>query len=251
MALLEEYKNQNKWRNWQSYIDKLPIKNSDIVLDLGCGAGYVTEVLSSKVLEVTGIDGNSNLLDEAHTNNNSKNIKYINHDLQTINEISLPLVNGIWASFVAAYFPDFPSILKGWLQLLKPGGWIAIVEINDLFGHHPISKLTFEGFKEFYKEQRNKKVYDYEMGSKIKDYLLGENLAILNNESIYDTELAFNGPADQQVLRAWETRLNRLMALQEYFGKENYLNVKTEFLKCLTKQNHYCTAEVNYIIAKK
>ena len=251
MTLLEEYKNQNKWRNWPSYIDKLPIKNTDIVLDLGCGVGYVTKLLSSKVLEVIGIDGNSNLLDEARTNNNSENIKYINYDLQTINEISLPLVNGIWASFVAAYFPDFSSILKDWLQLLKPGGWIAIVEINDLFGHHPISNLTFKGFKEFYEQQRNKKLYDYEMGSKIKDYLLNENLSILNNESMYDAELTFNGPADQQVLRAWETRLNRLMALQEYFGKDNYLNVKTEFLNCLTKQNHYCTAEVNYIIAKK
>ena len=85
------------------------------------------------------------------------------------------------------------------------------------------------------------------MGSKIEDYFLGENLSILNNESIYDIELSFNGPADQQILQAWENRLNRLIALQEFFGKENYPNVKTEFLNCLTKQNHYCTAKVDFM----
>ncbi|MGH2649379.1 MAG: class I SAM-dependent methyltransferase [Ginsengibacter sp.] len=251
MTILEEYKNQNNWRNWTSYIDRLPIKNNDIILDLGCGVGYVTKLFSKKVLKVTGIDGNAHLLNEASLINNSDNIEYINHDLKTISEISLPLADGIWASFIAAYFPDFSSILKNWLQLLKPGGWIAIVEINDLFAHQPISTSTYKGFKEFYRQQRSKKLYDYEMGSKIKDYLLGEDLEILNNECMCDVELAFNGPADRQILQALENRLNRLTALQEFFGKEKYLNVKAEFLNCLANQNHYSTSEVNYIIAKK
>lgn len=161
MTHLEEYKNQNRWRNWTSYIDKLPIKNTDIILDLGCGISYVTKLLSDKALEIIGIDGNNSLLIEANVSNSSKNIKYINHDLKTINEISLPLFNGIWASFIAAYFSDFSIYLKDWIQFLKPGGWIAIVEVNDLFAHQPISNLTYKGFKEFYKLQRSKKLYDY------------------------------------------------------------------------------------------
>jgi ubiquinone/menaquinone biosynthesis C-methylase UbiE len=251
MTLLEEYKNQNKWRNWTSYVDKLPIKTTDILLDLGCGIGHVTKLLSDKAFEVIGIDGNRSLLAEATATNNSRNIRYINRDLKEINEISLPLVDGIWASFVAAYFPDFTSNLKDWIRFLKPGGWIAIVEINDLFAHQPISEQTYKSFKEFYEQQRNKKLYDYEMGSKIKNYLLQENLSIISTESMYDRELTFSGPADQQILSAWEDRLNRLIVLQKFFGKENYQNVKAEFLNCLTKQDHSCTTEVNYIIAIK
>lgn len=89
------------------------------------------------------------------------------------------------------------------------------------------------------------------MGSKIKDFLISMNLSILNSDNRWDVELSFNGPADQEVLQAWANRFKRLKALREFFGKENYPNVKAEFLNCLTNQNHSCTAEVNYIIAKK
>jgi ubiquinone/menaquinone biosynthesis C-methylase UbiE len=214
MSLLEEYKNQNNWRRWPSYIEKLPVKSSDTVLDFGCGIGQVTKLLSDKASEVIGIDFNDTLLDEARANYNAKNIRYINHDLKLVNQIPLPFVNGIWASFIAAYFPDFSIILNELLKFLKPGGWIAIVEINDLFGHHPISNSLCESFKEFYKQQRIKKIYDYEMGNKIKNYLLNENLLILNDEMVCDIELSFKGAADPQIALAWENRLNRLMELQ-------------------------------------
>ena len=229
----------------------LPVKDTDTILDLGCGIGHVSTLLSEQVFKVISIEANTKLLDEAKSRNSKDNIEYINQDLRNITENRVPLVDGIWASFVAAYFPDFSFILKSWLKLLKPNGWIAIIEINDLFAHFPLSLSTRESFKTFYKEERNKNHYDYEMGSKLTKLLVDEKLSILVNESRFDKELSFNGAADEQILKAWENRFSRLMALQEFFGKEKYSNIKLEFLDCLTKENHSCKAEVKFVVAKK
>ena len=58
---------------------------------------------------------------------------------------------GFWSSFTAAYFPDFGPVLASWLQLLRPGGWIALVEMDDLLGHEPLtqtSRLMVDAFYE-------------------------------------------------------------------------------------------------------
>jgi ubiquinone/menaquinone biosynthesis C-methylase UbiE len=251
MTLANEYTNQNIWRNWPSYIEMLPLKDTDIILDLGCGTGHVAKLLSEQVMKVISVDANIKLLDEAKKLNSKDNIEYAKQDLRNINESELPLADGIWTSFVAAYFPDFSSVLKSWLKFLKPKGWIAVVEINDLFAHFPINLNTQESFKIFYKEERIKNHYDYEMGSKLTKFLTKEKLSIIINENKHDKELSFNGPADEQILKAWESRLNRLIDLQEFFGKEKYSDIKLEFLDCLAKENHTCKTKVRFVVAKK
>ncbi len=151
---------------------------------------------------------------------------------------------------MAAYFPDFSFILKSWLKLLKPNGWIAIIEVNDLFAHFPMSLNTRKSFKTFYKEERTKNHYDYEMGSKLKKLLIDEKLSIIVHKHKFDKELAFNGPADEQVLKAWVNRLSRLLALQEFLGEEKYSDIKSEFLASLTKSNHTCKTAVIFVVAK-
>ena len=172
-------------------------------------------------------------------------------DLRNINEIKLTLVDGIWASFVAAYFPDFSSILKSWLKFLKPNGWIALVEMNDLFAHFPMSHSTREKFKLFYITERSNNNYDYEMGSKLTKLFAEEKLSIIADENRFDKELSFGGPADEQIVKAWENRFNRLIALQEFFGKEKYSDIKLEFLNSLAMSNHSCLTTVRFIVAKK
>jgi ubiquinone/menaquinone biosynthesis C-methylase UbiE len=251
LTLANEYTNQNIWRNWPSYIERLPIKNTDIILDLGCGTGHVANLLSEQVMKVISVDADIKLLDEAKRLNSKDNIEYINQDLRHINESRLPLADGIWTSFVAAYFPDFSSALKSWLKFLKPNGWIAVVEINDLFAHFPINLSTRKSFKKFYKEERIKNHYDYEMGSKLTKFLTKEKLSIIINEKKRDKELSFNGPADEQILKAWENRFDRLIVLQEFFGKEKYSDIKLEFLNCLANESHTCKTEVTFVLAKK
>ena len=51
MTLANEYINQNIWRNWISYIKMLPIKDTDIILDLGCGTGHVAKTFIGASIE--------------------------------------------------------------------------------------------------------------------------------------------------------------------------------------------------------
>ncbi|WP_247235289.1 class I SAM-dependent methyltransferase [Telluribacter sp. SYSU D00476] len=251
MALIEEYKSQNTWRHWESYLDKLPIKKDEVVLDLGCGPGYVTHLLAQRAGKVIGIDLNAELLNEAQRSYQGDTIQFITADIKDLTKLNLPPVDGIWTSFAAAYLPDFSPVLKNWLNLLKPNGWIAIVEMSDLFAHKPLEATIEDTFKAFYKRQLANNVYDFEMGGKVRQILLQEGVTIELDENKEDEELVFNGPADKQILTAWENRLNRMVALQDFFGKDRFQSAKSQFLNCLGSKEHYCEAEIKFIIGRK
>jgi hypothetical protein len=88
------------------------------------------------------------------------------------------------------------------------------------------------------------------MGVKIKSFLTDCGLSIIHEENKYDRELTFNGPAEPEILKAWENRFNRMNAFKEYLGKNCFLEIKREFLDCLCNQNHVSKTIVKYIIAK-
>jgi trans-aconitate methyltransferase len=50
MTLTEEYEQQNQWRNWNFYLQELPIRKTDIILDLGCDTGQVSQLLAERSL---------------------------------------------------------------------------------------------------------------------------------------------------------------------------------------------------------
>jgi ubiquinone/menaquinone biosynthesis C-methylase UbiE len=250
MDLTEEYTRQATWRNWDSYLEKLPVKKNDFLLDLGCGTGAFTKLLSLKAAGVTGIDINDELLQEARKSNLAGNVSYIRADLNSLQDLNLPQADGIWTSFVPAYFPDFTNVLRSWLKLLKPGGWIAIVEMSGLFSHRPLKRSTADLFKNYYERQCKNKSYDFQMGSKIHDIILSCGLSILHEENKYDRELTFNGPAEPQILQAWEARFERMYGFMDYLGEESFKRIKSEFLDCLTKENHESDTLVKFIVAR-
>lgn len=248
---MEEYKNQSNFRNWNSYIEHLPIDSQDKIIDFGCSIGVVTKLLANNALQVFGIDNNPVLLEEAKIISSSDNIDYINMDLSSANYEELPLVDGIWSSFVAAYFPDFTIILNKWINLLKPNGWMAITEMSDLFAHEPLSQSTRDIFRKYYDRQRKNNVYDFEMGSKLKNYLTSCGLSIVHEENKFDQELSFNGPAKPEVLKSWESRFDRMIKFKEYVGENKFQSIKSEFMDCLSDKNHRSNTIVKFILAKK
>ena len=250
MSLTKEYANQNQWRNWEHYLNKIPIKKDDTVIDLGCSLGFVSTLLAAKAEQVIGVDMDEQLINKAKTVHSAPNIEYKIGNLNEIDQLSLPMVNGIWSSFTAAYFTNFSKTLDQWLALLKPGGWIALVEIDNFFGHTPLSETAQEQFRKYYQFQLKNELYDFEMGSKLKNILQNKNLQIVHETSIEDKELSFNGPAEPQIIEAWKTRLGRMKPLQSFLG-ENFQKVKTEFLSCLLSAEHQSICEVKFIVARK
>jgi ubiquinone/menaquinone biosynthesis C-methylase UbiE len=251
MTIAEEYEQQNQWRNWHSYLSELPIKETDIVLDMGCGTGQVTRLLAERCLHAIGVDNNPELLRSAEENNNLSNVRFINADLSEISLAELPLADGIWCSFAASYFPDFQPVLSTWLRCLKAGGWIALIDIDNLFGHRPLSSHTETLFRAHYKKLREQLSYDFEMGSKLNHYLAANGLNIILEQNMKDAELAFDGPADSLVLTSWQNRLDRMTGFQNALGNSQFRRIKNEFITCLSDSRHKCNAIVKYVIAKK
>lgn len=251
ITLAEEYINQNTWRNWESYIEKLSIDGGHTILDFGCSIGAVSKLLAKKAHRVIGIDNHPEFLEQAKRINSAGNIQYYNMDLTSIDKAKLPLADGIWTSFVVAYFPDLVSLLKEWKNFLKPKGWIAVVEMSDLFGHSPQSQSTRNLFKEYYMQQRQKKIYDFEMGSRIKELLIKSGFSIIHEENKTDPELSFNGPAEPQILKSWNCRFDRMPLFKEYVGDVRFLEIKKEFLDCLTNHNHKSESIVKFLVAQR
>jgi ubiquinone/menaquinone biosynthesis C-methylase UbiE len=251
MSLSEEYMNQALWRNWKSYIGLLPIRKQDTIIDIGCSIGVVTKILAEKAATVIGIDNNPELLDEAIKINSAVNISYKLQDAKSLNINDLQIVDGIWTSFLPAYIPDFKPILDNWLRLLKPNGWIAMVEMSDLFGHDPLSSSTHEVFNNYYARQLQMNLYDFKMGSKLHAYLINCGLSIVHEENKDDLELAFLGTAKPEIVKAWKERFDRMLLLKQFLGDLKFNKIKNEFLACIVNSQHFSRTIIKYVIAIK
>jgi 2-polyprenyl-3-methyl-5-hydroxy-6-metoxy-1,4-benzoquinol methylase len=95
-----------------------------IVLDFGCGPGYLAKFVAEKVKKVTAVDISCGVIECAKVLNNSHNIfYYINNgkDLSNINDCSLDL---IYSFAVVQHLSDelFKGFLQEFFRVLKPNG---------------------------------------------------------------------------------------------------------------------------------
>lgn len=250
MALKAEYENQQKYRKWNLIAEKLPVKSDDIVVELGCGTGSFAEILSKKVKEVIAIDLNKNLL-EVLRNRKISNVTVLQNDISNLDYISKE-IDGIFSSFAVAYFPNkMDLIFKTWFDKLKSGGWLAIIEIDDLLrGHAPLSKKTLENLTLFEKNIRDGGIYDFRAGRKILPKLKNLGMEILLSENLEDLELTGSGVVSSEVYTMWENRLNRL-SFDNFFQDEEIEVIKSEFLSILKDTRHINQSKVKFIIARK
>jgi 2-polyprenyl-3-methyl-5-hydroxy-6-metoxy-1,4-benzoquinol methylase len=136
MTLSDEYLRQLGFRPWAKVMDSLPPLHGKTVLDLGCAVGDQAALLAARGARVIGIDGNPELLETARSRG-IPSAEFRHGYLHALDETEP--ADGIWCSFAVAYFTDFAPILGVWKQRLKPGGWIALTEIDELFGHEPVN----------------------------------------------------------------------------------------------------------------
>jgi len=165
-TLVAEYRAQYAWRSWRSLYDSLPIAPGELVLDLGCAVGDQSRDLEARGARILGIDANAELLDAARERS-IPNASFFEADLATWSDPTLGAA-GLWCSFVPAYFPDFAPVLARWVTSLRHDAWIMLVEIDDLFGHEPLSADIRARFERFYDDALAARRYDFRMGRKAR-----------------------------------------------------------------------------------
>lgn len=241
MNLPDYYKRQFAWRDWATVFRALPPLGGRTILDLGCGIGDLAAEFVARGARVIGFDAQDELLAAARARQLA-NAEFRLADLRRFHEPRL-LADGIWSSFAAAFFPDLPRVLGCWTQSLKPGGWIALTEIDDFFGHEPVSDRTKALLSGYVQAAFEVGRYDFHMGRKLGDYLQRTSCKVTKTFDLPDPELSFSGPACPEVIDAWRSRLDGMRLLRDFCGSE-FDQVQNEFLACLSRPDHRSTARV-------
>jgi SAM-dependent methyltransferase len=246
MQLVDEYRKQYAWRDWNRALSQCPLVPGQRVLDLGCGPGDISAELCRRGVSVTGVDGNRELLLAAKER--CPRCTFENQDLRALN-LGSESYDGLWSSFTAAYFSDFERIFSRWIALLKSNAWVCIVEIDDLLGHEPLSDTTRRTIDEFYEDALRGRRYDFRAGRKIQGVLEnnGFSTACLTLE---DKELSFDGPADAGVTQAWVDRFGRMPGLRAFL-KDGFTQFKEEFVQCISSKDHHSRCRVICCIGSK
>jgi SAM-dependent methyltransferase len=248
MSLANDYRRQFAWRAWPTIFDALPPLGGRTILDLGCGVGDQAAELVARGAYVIGLDMNDELLREAQSRRLAS-AEFRMADLRNLPELGV-LADGLWSSFTAAYFPNLADVLASWGRHLRPGAWIALTEVDDLFGHEPLAARTRFLLDAYAEDALAAERYDFHMGSKLSDYLQRAGFTPSKFLTVEDHELAFSGPARPEIIDAWRTRFDRMKLLADFCGAEFDL-VREDFLSCLARPDHLSEAKVYCSIGTK
>jgi SAM-dependent methyltransferase len=238
MSLVEEYRRQFPWRDWHRALDLCPIRQGQQILDLGCGPGDISAMLAARGAVVTGIDRNRELLDAARRR--APNVHFEEQDLR---QLALTArFDGIWCSFTAAYFVDFATTFARWCEFLRPDAWVCLIDIEDLLGQEPRSDATRDATERFYAYAFDKGHYDFRVGGRLAPTLEAQGFHVASAELV-DRELAFDGPASDEVLGAWRTRFARMGGLKTFLG-DGFNDFTDSFFGALTSPAHRTLCKV-------
>ena len=114
------------------------------VLDLGCGAGNLTDHLVAMNANVISADVSPNFLSQIrqrHSKNEVSTLQLNGSDLSNIEDASLEMV----ATYsVLHHIPDYLSIINECMRVLKSGGILYIDhEVPDEYWHHTATLNKF------------------------------------------------------------------------------------------------------------
>jgi ubiquinone/menaquinone biosynthesis C-methylase UbiE len=116
-------------------LSHISIKESDIILDVGCGGGRTVSKLAARVSlgKVCGIDYSPDSV-AASRRKNARAIAAGRVEIQQGSVSKLPFPDGSFDLITAVethfFWPDLPADMREVFRVLKPGGsFIAIVEV--------------------------------------------------------------------------------------------------------------------------
>lgn len=247
MALADDDARQCRFRDWRLVDERLPVAAGQLVIDLGCGIGDRAADFAARGARVVGVDANPELLAAAR-GRTIPGAAFVEADLRAWSDAGLA-AGGLWCSFAAAYFTDFVPVLRRWCAALRPGAWVALVEIDDLFGHEPLPDETRAALTRYADEAAAAGRYDFRMGRKLAGAAAAAGLEVEHEAHLPDGELAFAGPASAEALASWTARLDRMSLLHRHFGG-GWDAARREILGCLADPAHRARAKVVFVLAR-
>lgn len=251
MNLFQEYEKQQSWRGWQRYLEFIPYRQEDSVVDLGCSVGDVSRLFSLRVKHVSGIDINPQFIDFCQSNKNT-NQTFICSDFLSFNSLPIEPINGVWSSFSLSYLRHPLEFLISVNSSMEQGGWIALLDISCFIsGNLAKNSKYYDRVRRFELESYKSGIYDFNFGARMQGLLQNAGFDILYvDNDITDPELNFAGAAAQEIIDGWAARLSRMTRLKAELGPE-YSDFCNELLANLRSESHEKRENVRFVVAKK
>ena len=182
------------WRIYKQFISKK-------ILDIGCGAGQITDYLTQKGFNVVGIDFSESLLNIARQN--FPYSKFILADICEYNPEEQ--VDGIIAKDVLFHLPDenLIQVLHKFKMLLKPNGNLCII----------MDMPKEEGEQIFVEELDDKYhiYYNYLTPEKLRNLLEKTGFSIENIQIVHDNDNASSYAAGLMIFQASNQKIKNLV----------------------------------------
>ena len=129
------------WAHGESDLDTLlaavgvRIEPGDDVVEIGCGVGRMTHVISGRAASVRAVDISPRMLERAsHHGAALDNVEWVLGDGSSLSGIDSDSADACVSHVVFQHIPD-PSITLGYVReigrVLRPGGWAAFQISND------------------------------------------------------------------------------------------------------------------------
>ena len=147
-AAYDGYMDNIPYSKWTSHICKILCKHNiseGLVLDLGCGSGTVTTMLSDRGYDMTGIDASEDMLREAADKRGDRNILYLEQDMRSF-ELYGTMKAVISVCDSMNYLTDKRDIRKVFRLVnnyLDPGGLFIFDMHTAYYYGHELGSRTF------------------------------------------------------------------------------------------------------------
>lgn len=123
-------------------------------IDLGCGPGFTTKMLSEIINcnNIIGFDNSRNFIKTAKLKYN--NLKFILYD---VTKIPFPIkADLMYCRFLLSHLPDVLSVVNNWIEELNKNGKIFIDEVEDVITEKNIFKRYLKINSDLIKSQNAK-----------------------------------------------------------------------------------------------
>lgn len=248
MSIVPIYSHQYPWRRWSRIYPDLGDLAGKQVVDLGCGIGDQARDLARLGADVLGVDGNPELIDHARSRAIPR-ARFLCDNIKDLRDHA-SVSDGVWASFTAAYFPQFELFLQAIDPALKAGGWLAVTEVDNLLNHDPLDARWRTLIDAYYDRSLAEGVYRFQARDHVRAALSRHGWHILVQRTLDDDEFYFDGPAHPDVLEAWKIRLQLMMPrFRERFG-EAARGFDGALLECLAAAAHRSRSHVWFLLAR-
>jgi len=112
-----------------------------VVIDLGCGPGYTTELLQRAFQPALtiGVDRSPALLALAQqrTQADGASLRFEQHDLAQV-PLSLPRADLMYCRYLLTHLADPARVLRGWAETLAPDGLLVLEETAAMDSDDPV-----------------------------------------------------------------------------------------------------------------